>query len=352
MLQFVYTRQSITKKFSLENFILFGISHFFSLYIYDMPRASSRTLSTVVTARRNVKRRGKLGRTISSRTLLATTSLLSEAYGLSPCSCNDDALEIENSGQASLLSRSSNAFWHRKSKSSGKKQQRNNSTASESQTTSSKTFRQSFVERWKRNKKKSPTMITARTILRKRTNTKTIAQKQNSIHPLTTTEISVDPPSLTQGDTLHSSLELDRLASQDNSNADDDDANPTLEPTTASCLSEQQNINATNNTHRSTYETSQSTIHDHNSSEKTKSITSRTNRSKTKRPMPSRSTMHSSKRKKPKRITKRKTKKKRTSTSKRNNSRRFLSKNRRKIFPYSPFPDPNLFHSIPPMKDS
>lgn len=296
-----------------------------------MPQASSGTLSTVVTARRNAKRRGKLGRTISSRTLLATTSLLSEAYGLSPCSCNDDALEIDNGGQASLLSRSSNAFWHRKSKPNEKKQQqRNNSTVSETQTTSSKTFRQSFVERWKRNKKRPPTMITARTILRKRTNTKAIAQKQNSIHPLTTTEISVDSPSLTQGDTLHSSSELDRLVSQDNSNVDNDDANPTLEPTIASCLSEQQNINATNNTHRSIQGT-----------RKTKSITSRTNRS----------TMNSSKRKKPKRITKRK-KKKRTSTSKRHNSRRFLSKNRRKIFPYSPFPDPNLFHSMPPMKDS
>lgn len=307
-----------------------------------MPQASSRTLSTVVTTRRNAKRRRKLSRIISSRTLLATAPLLSETYDLSPSSCHDDALEMENGGEASLLSRSSNAFWHRKSKASGKKQSRNNSTASETQTASSNTFRQSFVERWKRNKKRPPTMITARSVLRKRTSTKVIAQRQNSIHPLTTTEISVDPPSLTQGDTLQSSSELDQLAVQDDSNANDDNANPTLEATIASCVSEQQNINATNNTQRSIHGTSQSTVRDQNLSRKTKSIISRTNRSKTTR----RPTVHSSKR-----ITKRK-KKKRTFTSKRNNSRQFLSKNRRKIFPYSPFPDPNQFHSIPPMKDS
>ena len=280
-----------------------------------MSQDSNGILST---SQRNTKRRGKLKR---------TTSLLSEISS----SCNEDSMRLDSSCQASVLSQSSNAFWHRASKSIGKKEQRNNSTVSESQTTSSKTFRQSIVDRLKRNNKRRTGTITARSILRKRTNTHLIHSKQNSVQPLTTNEINFDQPLLDQSDTLHSLQD----------NASEEDANPTLEPTIASCQSEQQNINATNNSDRSNRGTSQSTMHDQVSSRKTKSISSRTHRS----------TAHSVKRKTPKRPRQR-TAKSRPSKSKRHNSRKFLSNNRQKIFPYSPFPDPNFFHSIPPMQES
>lgn len=300
----IRTRAKIVRR---KFFFLSGKFHFF----FDI----SMSQDPVTT---NIKRRGKLKRTISMDSLLATTSLLSETSHRSSCSCNEDSLRIENDCQASVLSQSSNAFWHRNAKFNEKKQQRNNSTVSETQTTSSKTFRQSIVDRLKRNKKKNTTTINARSILRKRTNTHLMHPKLNSIQPSTTMELNFDQPLSTQSDTLHSL--------QDNTS--ENDANPTLEPTIVSCQSEQQNINATNNTDRSNEGISQSNIHDQSSSRKTKSNSSRTKR------------------------TRKSPKKTRVSKSKRHNSRQFLSDNRRKIFPHCPFPDPNLFHSLPPMQDS
>ena len=218
-----------------------------------MPQAISRKLTTVVASRRR-----KLKRTISNRTIIATTSLLSQKYGLLPCFCDHDPLRMMKRCQVSTLSQSSNAFWHRNSKSkeklTNKKQQRNNSTASGAARAISstrsihlKTLRKSITQRFKRNKKR----ITARSVIRKRTNTNII--KHNN---------STDQPLSTQDNSQHS----EPLDSQDNSYESN-----TLESKISLSKIEQQNINATNNTSRTIQGTSQSTINDLSSpSRKTK----------------------------------------------------------------------------------
>ena len=68
-----------------------------------------------------------------------------------------------------------------------------------------------------------------------------------------------------------------------------------------------------------------------------------------------RRTINSTKRKKQKRTSKQKTtlsKKNLISTSKRKNSLSRIGSSKRKTYGRSPFPNPNIFHSIPPLQDS
>jgi hypothetical protein len=89
--------------------------------------------------------------------------------------------------------------------------------------------------------------------------------------------------------------------------------------------------------------------------------TLRKKRSKAIRKPSNRRTMSSPKRRKQKRTLKQKTtlsKKNLISTSKRKNTRTTLSRarstkvNKRKTYGRSPFPNPNIFRSIPPLQDS
>jgi len=312
------------------------------------------------TAQCDAKRRRKVKRTISNRTIIATTSLFSQRYGLLPCFCDYDPLRMMKRCQVSTLSQSSNAFWHRNEKLTNKKQQRNNSTASGTRAISStrsnhlKTLRKSIAQRFKRNKKR----ITARSVIRKPTNTNIIKHRDQ---PSNTMQVNLDQPLSTQDDSQQSSYDSERLVSQDESN--------TLESNISLSKLEQQNINATNRTIQGT---SQSTMNDQNSSRKTKRTTSKTisafemhlsivanlrkTRSKAVRKTSNRRTIISSKRKKQKRTSKQKTtlsKKNLLSTSKRKNSKPSLSRTgSRKTYRRSPFPNPNMFHSIPPLQDS
>jgi hypothetical protein len=305
-----------------------------------MSQANSRRLSTV-----GASRRRKLKTILSNRTIHKP---------LRYC-------------QTSKLSQSANAFWHRNCKSkeklTGKKQQRNNS---EIRSNHLQTLRKSITKRFKRNKKK----LTARSVIRKRTNTNLIKHRNSTDDEI---QISFDQPLSTRDDSQHSN----RLVSQDNSYENNEDH--TLESTISLSRLEQQNINATD---RSIQGTSQSTINDLNSSRKTKRSTSkflseirlllillhfsmvanlRKKRSKAIRKTSNRRNINSSKRKKQKRTSKRKTtlsKKNLISTSKRKNSKGPLSRARstkpsqRKTYGRSPFPNPNMFQSIPPLQDS
>jgi hypothetical protein len=323
-----------------------------------MSQASSRKLTTAVASRRYAKRRRKLRRTISNRTIIATTSFLSKKYGLLPCFCDHNPLRMIKRCQASALSKSSNAFWHRKTKSKDKlvrkKQQRNNSTAtrqtSSTRSSNFKTFRKSIVQRFKRNKKKKLPTITARSVIRKSTNTNVIKHgnrtDQPSVDPSNTMQPSLDQPSSTQYGSQHSLYDSDRLASQDNSY--DNDEENTLEPTISLFKQEQQNINATNNISQTIQKTSQTNMNNLDSSKKTK--ISRKNHSNDTRTASSRSTINSSKRKKS-------SKQKRTSKSKPALSNKSIisaskRKNSKVSFGRSPFPNPNIFHTIPPMQNS
>jgi len=213
------------------------------------------------------------------------TSFLSKKYGLLPCFCDHDPLGMMKRCQASTLSKSSNAFWHRHSKSkdklvSEKKQQKNNSTASETRQTSStrsnhfKTFRKSLVQRFKRNKKNRMPTITARSVIHKRTHTNVIKHRNSTDHPSNTMQPSLDQPLSTQSDSKHSSYNSDRFVSQDNSyDNSENDENNILEPPISSFKSEQQNINATNNISRTIQGTSQTIMNDLDSSRKRKLTT-------------------------------------------------------------------------------
>jgi hypothetical protein len=255
-----------------------------------MSQASSRKLATAVASRTYAKRREKLRTTISNHAIIAATSILSKKYGLLPCFCDRDPLRMMKHCQASTLSKSSNALWHRNTKSRdkliNKKQQRNNSTITETRQMSStrssnfKTFRKSIVQRFKRNKKRKMPTITARSVIRKRTNTDFIKHRnstdQPSVDPSNTIQSSLDQPLSTQYGSQHSSCDSDRLASHDNSHdkGENDDKN-TLEPTVSSFKPEQQNINATDNISRTIQDTSQTIINDLDSSRKTKQTTSK-----------------------------------------------------------------------------
>lgn len=205
------------------------------------------------------RRQRKLSKVLSNHTIIAITTFLSKKYGLLPCFCNYDPLRMMKDCQALTLSKSSNAFWHRKSKSKDKsiseKQQRNNSTSTNTQQTSStrlsnfKTFRKSLIQRFKRNKKKKLPTITARSVIHKRTNTNTIKQRNTTDKLSITIEPNLDESLSIQNDSQHVLTDSDPIVSQNHSydNSENDDKN-TLEPTASSFTVEQQNINATNNT--------------------------------------------------------------------------------------------------------
>jgi len=326
-----------------------------------MSRASSRKLTTAQASQIYAKHRRKLRRTVSNRTVIAATSFLSKKYGLLPCFCDHNPLRMIKRCQASTLSKSSNAFWHRTAKSKdklvSKKQQRNNSTTTETRQTSAtrannfKTFRTSIVQRFKRNKKKKLPTITARSVIRKSINKNIIkhgnSTDQPSVDPSThTMQPSLDQPLSTQYGSEHSFYDSDRLASQDNSY--DNDEENTLEPTISSFKPEQQNINATNNISQTIQETSQTNMNNLDSSKKTK--VSRKIDSNNTRNASSRSTISSSKRKKS-------SKQKRSSKPKPALSNKSIispskRKNSKVSFGRSPFPDPTIFHTIPPMQNS
>lgn len=216
-----------------------------------------------------VKRQRKLRGMISNHTIIAVTTFLSKRYGLLPCFCDYDPLRMMKSCQALMLSKSSNAFWHRNSKSKDKlihkKQQRNNSTVAETQQTSStrlnnlKKFRKSIVQRFKRNKKKKLPTITARSIIHKHTDTNVTEESNSTDQPSIMISSSFDQPLSTQYNSQHSLYDSDRIVSQDNSYDNDDDKN-TLEPTASSFKLEQQNINATNNISQTIQQTTGKTI--------------------------------------------------------------------------------------------
>ena len=169
--------------------------------------------------------------------------------------CNHDQLRMIKYSPTSKLPKSANAFWQRnKKKLTGKKQQRNNSTVSETRSSHLKTFKKSITQKFKRKKKR----ITARSVIRKRTNTITTDD------PFIEMQLSPDQPLSTQDESQHS----DQFVSQGNSDESNEDH--TLQSTISSSRLEQQNINATDNTSRSIRAKSQSTINDANSSRKTK----------------------------------------------------------------------------------
>ncbi len=217
-------------------------------------------LTTIVASRMYAKQRRKLRKTISNRTIFATLSILSKRYGLLPCFCDHDPSRMMKRCQTSVLSKSSNAFWHRNTK-GREKQQRNNSTASETRQANSsrsrnfQTFRKSIIQRFKRNKNRT---ITARSVIRKRTNPNVLKQDHP---PSNMMQTSIDQPLSNPSSSQHSSNDSARFISQDNS-----DENNTLEPTNSSFKPEQQNINATNNISQTIQQTSQMTM---NSSRKT-----------------------------------------------------------------------------------
>jgi len=252
-----------------------------------MSQASSRKLATARASRIYAKRRRKLRRTISNRTIINAMSFLSKRYSLLPCFCEHDPIRMIKRRQALVLSKSANAFWHRNSKSKAKliskKQQRNNSTAFETQPMKSsrshkfQTFRKSIVQRFNR---KVP-VITARSVTHKHPNTNAIKHKTSTDHPrvniLNTIQTSLNRPLLTPYDSQQSSHDSDQLVLQDNSyDNKEEDENDTLKPPISSFKTEQQNINATDNTSRTIQTTSQTIMNDFDASKKTKRTAGKT----------------------------------------------------------------------------
>jgi hypothetical protein len=189
--------------------------------------------------------------------------------------------------QALVLSKSANAFWHRNRKSKAKliseKQQRNNSTAFETQPMNSsrsnkfQTFRKSIVQRFNR---KVP-VITARSVTHKHPNTNAIKHKNSTdrspINILNSIQTSLNQPSLIPHDSQQSSHNSDQLVLQDNSyDNKEEDENDTLKPPISSFKTEQQNINATDNTSRTIQTTSQTIMNDFDASKKTKRTAGKT----------------------------------------------------------------------------
>ncbi|CAF1235413.1 unnamed protein product [Rotaria sordida] len=351
-----------------------------------MPQACSRKLTTAVASRIYTKRRRELKKTISNHTIIVTTSFLSKKYGLLPCFCEHDPIQMMKGPQALVLSKSSNAFWHRKSKSKGKlvseKQQRNNSTAFENQQTSSshsrnfQTFRKSIIQRFRRNNKQKMSTITARSVIHKHTKTNPIKRKNNADHsfvdPSNSMETNFNQPLSIRDDSQHSSYDSYRLILQDNSddNNNEEDKNDVLEPLLSSLKTEQQNINATNKISQTVQKASKTIMNDLNSSRKTKqtAIISKKKHSNNTRNISTRTTGSSLKRKKStkrKRMPKRKmlsktslSNKNLISTSKHKNSTTSLSVTgsttnvKRITYRRSPFSNPNVFHSMPRMQNS
>lgn len=285
-------------------------------------------------------------------------SFLSKKYGLLPCFCDHNPIQLKKHDEASILSKSSNAFWHRNNKLKAKlvtnNQKQNNSVASETNSSRSRNFqkfRKSIVQRFKRNNKRKMPTITARSVIQKQKNTNVITTDP-PIDISNTMQADVNLPTLPEYDSEHSSYDSHRLASQDISyDNNEEDDNDTLEPTISSFTTEQQNINATNNTSRTVQKTSQTIINNLKPLRKTKRTVGKNPNGR--RNTSSRSTISSSKRKKsskPKRISKRKTSlsnKKIISASKRKNSTA-----PRTTYRPSPFPNPEMFHSIPQMQNS
>ncbi|CAF3528128.1 unnamed protein product [Rotaria sp. Silwood1] len=351
-----------------------------------MLQACSRKLATAVASPIYTKRRRKSKKTISNHTIIAATSFLSKKYGLVPCFCKHDPVQMIKSSQTLILPRSSNAFWHRKSKSKtklvGEKQQRNNSTAFENQQTSSsrshhfQKFRKSIIQRFKRNNKQKMPTITARSVIPKRTNTNPIKHRNNADHsllnPSNPMETNFKQSSSTQDDSQHTSYDSYQVIVQDNSNDtnNEEDKNDTLEPLILSLKTEQQNINATNKISETAQETSQTIMNDPKSLRKIKkiSVISQKKHSNNTRKISTRTTNSSSKRKissKRKRISKRKissktslSNKKLITTSKPRNITATFSISgsttnvKRMTHGRSPFSNPNVFHSIPRMQNS
>ncbi|CAF2520933.1 unnamed protein product [Rotaria sp. Silwood2] len=351
-----------------------------------MSQACSRKLATAVASRIYTKQRRNLRKTISNHTIIAATSFLSKKYDLLPCFCEHDPIRITKRCQALNLSKSSNAFWHRKSKSKVKlvseEQQRNNSTAFENQQAKSshsrnfQTFRKSIIQRFKRNNKQKMPTITARSVIHKRTNTYPIKHRNNADHSLVDSsnpvETNFDQPSSTRDDSQHSSYDSYQLILQDNSNDTNnkEEKNDTLELPLSSLQTEQQNINATNKISQTIQETSQTIMNDLDSSRKAKqtAVISQKQHSNKTRNVSTRTTTGLSKGKtssKRKRISKPKmsskislSKKKIITTSKPKNITASLSvigsttNVKRTTYERSPFSNPNIFHSMPRMQNS
>ncbi|CAF0721007.1 unnamed protein product [Adineta steineri] len=274
-----------------------------------MSRVSNDKLMTSVEA--GLRMDTKLKRIISNRTIISAISFLSKTYDILPCFCENNSIEMIKYRQELTLSKSSNAFWRRNNKFIDKKKQRNNSTAFDTEQISSphsdniqKSFRRSFIQRFKQ---KVPT-ITARSVIHKHEDN---IDDHLPFDLSNTFQTSFNRPSSTEHNSEHSSYDFNHLTS---------DENDTLKPTISSFKSEQQNINATNNT-------SQIIINNIESSKKIKSTSKRKKSNRQK---------NNSKRK--------------TSLSK----KKTISTSRLKKLTYahSPFPNPDYFHSLPQLQNS
>ncbi|CAF1274421.1 unnamed protein product [Adineta ricciae] len=250
-----------------------------------------RASNRKVVARR---RRERLRKSVSNHTMKATVSLLSKTYGLLPCFCEHDPVKY----RMMILSNSSNALWYRtkraKATLTSQKQQKNNSTVVETQHMSKfQTFRKSLVQRLKSKKKKRklPT-ITARSVIRNRS--RSIAIKhQSSPTPCNSEQSSLSP------------------------GASYNQTNDALEPPLSSLQIDQQNVNAT----------------DHTSQKEFQTIVTKSN-----------STVNPKRKQSNHSLQRRKSTKRKTAPAK--------PTKKRMVHNQSPFPDPNIFRSLPQMHDS
>ena len=116
----------LQKKVFIENILFFNIRFGILLFLYNllliyrMSQAHSRKKTTAVATRNHLEEQPESEKTISNRTIIATVSFLSKTYGRLPCFCDHDRLRMIKHCQASILSNSSNALWHRKTKSKEK----------------------------------------------------------------------------------------------------------------------------------------------------------------------------------------------------------------------------------------
>ncbi|CAM4860084.1 unnamed protein product [Rotaria socialis] len=288
-----------------------------------MSRFCSHKSMTDVALQIDSKERRKSRTIVSDCTIISATSLLSKKYGLLPCFCDYDSIGMMRHRRASLrLSKSSNAFWHRNSKSKDKlireKQQRNNSTAFENQqvklssSRNFQTFRKSILQRFKRKSKRKMSTITARSVVYKRMNINAIGHRndaeQSLVDSLCNTPPSCNLSSSIQNDSHHSSYDSNHIDDEENKK-------DTLQPPVSSLKTEQQNVNATNKISQTIQETPQTIMNEIKSLRKRKHTAVK-------------------------------------------NSTAFLTEIGSKTDPKrinhgrSPFSNPNIFHSIPSMQNS
>ncbi|CAF1274795.1 unnamed protein product [Adineta ricciae] len=240
------------------------------------------------------RRRERLRKSVSNHTMKATVSLLSKTYGLLPCFCEHDPVKY----RMMILSNSSNALWYRtkrpKATLTSQKQQKNNSAVVETQHMSKfQTFRKSLVQRLKSKKKKRklPT-ITARSVIRNRSHSIPVK------HQSSPTPCNREQSSLSPGDSYNQPSDA-------------------LQPPLSSLQIDQQNVNATDHANQKEFQT----------------IVTKSN-----------STVNSKRKQSNNSLQRSKSTKRKTSSVK--------PTKKRMVHNQSPFPDPNIFRSLPQMHDS